>query len=414
MKTKLLFLSLIVGSVILIAGCKKNDDSDSSSPTPTPTPAPSPTQTPTLTVGVLSSITDSSAMCGGNVTAEGASAITAVGVCWDTLPDPTLLKSHTIDGAGIGNYTSHLTGLADNTTYYVKAYATNFYGTTYSSQLSFTTLKRWKVFGLTTQSVNSLALNGTTLFAGTYGNGVYSSTDSGNSWNHLINGLNTNVLELAMSISGTTIFAGTDAGVFRSSNNGTTWGTPGLVNYSIGSLVVSGITIYAGTTVNGLFKSINNGSTWTYLGLPSSNIGALAINGTTILVSTGFGISRSTDNGVSWTSVSSTVFPGSFAVIGTTFFAGSSNGVFKSTDNGNSWVAVNGGLPTNPEITALCISGTSIYAGIYQHGVYQSDDDGGSWTPIHAGMTSSYVWSLITSGTTIFAGTSNGIFSRPL
>ena len=45
----------------------------------------------------------------------------------------------TSDGTGVGSYTSNLTGLTSNTTYYVRAYATNIAGTGYGNELSFTT-----------------------------------------------------------------------------------------------------------------------------------------------------------------------------------------------------------------------------------------------------------------------------------
>ena len=79
-------------------------------------------------------------MCGGNVTFDGWSEITARGVCWSTSPNPTINDSKTTDGSGIGSFTSNITGLADGTTYYVRAYATNSKGTAYGEEKSFTTL----------------------------------------------------------------------------------------------------------------------------------------------------------------------------------------------------------------------------------------------------------------------------------
>jgi hypothetical protein len=88
-----------------------------------------------------SSITSTSASSGGNVAADGGSSITARGVCWSTSPNPTIaLTTKTSDGTGIGSFTSSITGLALGTTYYVCAYATNIFGTTYGTQVTFTTL----------------------------------------------------------------------------------------------------------------------------------------------------------------------------------------------------------------------------------------------------------------------------------
>ena len=70
--------------------------------------------------------------------------MTARGICWDTLHNPTISNSHTIDGSGIGMFTSYMTGLKPNTTYYVRAYATNSEGTAYGNEVTFTTIANIK------------------------------------------------------------------------------------------------------------------------------------------------------------------------------------------------------------------------------------------------------------------------------
>lgn len=94
---------------------------------------------PTVTTASITAILATSATGGGNVTATGGCAVTARGVCWSTSTNPTISNSHTTDGSGTGSFTSSITGLTPNTTYYVRAYATNSAGTAYGSQVSFTT-----------------------------------------------------------------------------------------------------------------------------------------------------------------------------------------------------------------------------------------------------------------------------------
>lgn len=81
------------------------------------------------------------ANCGGNVTFDGGSAVTARGVCWSTTQSPTVNDMHTTNGTGIGSFASHIAGLHSDTTYYVRAYATNSVGTAYGEERSFTTLQ---------------------------------------------------------------------------------------------------------------------------------------------------------------------------------------------------------------------------------------------------------------------------------
>lgn len=94
---------------------------------------------PTVTTSTVSGITASAATCGGNVTADGGSSVTARGICYSTSANPTTANSTVAGGTGTGSFTANLSGLAANTTYYVRAYATNANGTSYGAQQSFTT-----------------------------------------------------------------------------------------------------------------------------------------------------------------------------------------------------------------------------------------------------------------------------------
>ena len=94
---------------------------------------------PILTTSVVTNIGGITATCGGNITDNGGLNVTARGVCWSTSPNPTISNSHTTNGSGTGGFVSNLTGLSPTTTYYVRAYATNSYGTVYGNQRSFTT-----------------------------------------------------------------------------------------------------------------------------------------------------------------------------------------------------------------------------------------------------------------------------------
>ncbi len=94
---------------------------------------------PTLTTSIVSSITNSKANSGGNISSDGASTITERGICWSTSPNPTILNSKTLDGSGTGAFSSALTGLSGGVTYYVRAYAKNLAGTGYGNQVTFKT-----------------------------------------------------------------------------------------------------------------------------------------------------------------------------------------------------------------------------------------------------------------------------------
>ncbi|MEI7732036.1 MAG: LamG-like jellyroll fold domain-containing protein, partial [Verrucomicrobiota bacterium] len=82
---------------------------------------------------------DRSAQTGGTVVDEGMTPVTQRGICYGTASGPTVANSLTMDGAGPGTFSSALSGLTPATTYFVRAYAQNTYGTNYGDQRNFTT-----------------------------------------------------------------------------------------------------------------------------------------------------------------------------------------------------------------------------------------------------------------------------------
>ena len=98
------------------------------------------TTPPGVTTNDVSNITQTSASCGGAVTYAGGAAVTAKGLCYSTLETPTTDDNVIAGGTGTGAFSGELTGLLSNTTYYIRAYATNSVGTNYGEQKTFTTL----------------------------------------------------------------------------------------------------------------------------------------------------------------------------------------------------------------------------------------------------------------------------------
>lgn len=126
---------------------------------------------PSVTTSMVSNITDNSATCGGNVTSDGGTTVTSRGICWSTNQNPTIGDNHTTDGSGIGAFTSSITGLVPNTTYYVRAYATNSVGTSYGEQKSFITI-------ITPPTVLTLNVSNITATSATCGGNVTSDGGS--------------------------------------------------------------------------------------------------------------------------------------------------------------------------------------------------------------------------------------------
>ncbi|MFM7089865.1 MAG: hypothetical protein ACKOZZ_03560, partial [Bacteroidota bacterium] len=86
---------------------------------------------PTVSINPIDTITNISARSGGIITSDGGASILSKGVCWSTTPNPTISNAKTMDGSGLSSFISQLTGLLGDSTYYVRAYATNATGTAY-------------------------------------------------------------------------------------------------------------------------------------------------------------------------------------------------------------------------------------------------------------------------------------------
>ena len=94
---------------------------------------------PVLITTMITSLTQTSAKCGGTITFEGETPIIVRGVCWSTNPMPSIGDNTIVDGSGAGSFISFLAGLTPNTTYYVRAYATNSNGIGYGDIMIFKT-----------------------------------------------------------------------------------------------------------------------------------------------------------------------------------------------------------------------------------------------------------------------------------
>jgi hypothetical protein len=117
-----------------------------------------------------------SATSGGLIYTDGGSIITKRGVVWDINPSPTInLTTKTVDGNGVGDFTSNLTNLLSGTKYYVRAYATNSVGTSYGDQQFFTT---FSLPTIATNTIVNITKNSATTIARMVSDGMASGNGS--------------------------------------------------------------------------------------------------------------------------------------------------------------------------------------------------------------------------------------------
>lgn len=284
---------------------------------------------------------------------------------------------------------------------------------------------QWSQAGLDGYYVRTITVSGSNVFAGTSGDGMFRSTNSGTSWLPA----NTGLVGLefpAFAISGANLYAGSEGeGVFLSINNGASWSALApLTNQFVFALAVSGSDLYAGVDGGGVFRSTNNGVSWTNStsGMTNTRISSLVISGTNLFAGTfgGAGVYLSTNNGTTWSAAGNGLGNTDVQTVNINpalpgyLFAGTANGVFYTTNNGANWNAINNGL-TDTYVHTFAFSGTTIFAGTDMEGVFRSTNLGASWTAMNQGLTNTTVWVLTAAGSNLYAGTNgSGVFKRAL
>ncbi|MGD0756799.1 MAG: FISUMP domain-containing protein [Bacteroidales bacterium] len=195
------------------------------------------TVVPTLSTTAITSITQTTAVSGGNITSDGGATVTARGICWNTSSGPTTSNSNTSDGTGSGSFTSSMTGLTANTTYYVRAYATNSIGTAYGNEVTFTTNPVTTVAPtLTTTDITSITQTTASSGGNITSDGGASVTARGVCWN----------TASGPTTSNSKTSDGTGSGSFTSSMTGLTANT----TYYVRAYATNSVSTAYGNEVN--------------------------------------------------------------------------------------------------------------------------------------------------------------------
>lgn len=279
--------------------------------------------------------------------------------------------------------------------------------------------------GLTNLDIRSITLSGTNIFAGTAG-GVFRSSNNGTSWIPVNAGL-TNLDIRTLIAKGTDLFALAGNYIFRSTDNGTNWAGVLSTPWMLSAITVVSSELLVVTNY-GIMRSTDNGTNWTWVNNnfnlflpPAVYVSDIAVINNNLFASLTNGVTvRSSDNGLNWIEVNSGLPAGivtAFAGLDTYIFAGiydwflytpinegTGYGVFRSTDNGLNWIEVNAGL-TNLKVIALYVFDNNLFAGTDGDGVFLSNDYGESWTQVSEGLWHpQIITSFASIDTNLFAG----------
>jgi len=313
-------------------------------------------------------------------------------------------------------------------------------------------------------SVTSFFEGDNYLLLGTNAQGVYRSSDNGNSWVVSSEGLE-NKRIACFAKDDIYIYTGSfNGGVFRSPDNGYTWqpANTGIQNEAVFSLLEAGGYLFAGTVRNGIFRSADHGNTWVDMTvdiMSEAFIKAMVYSAPRLMVeadnyifysydlgntwdvdqgptqfyqiydffqkgdtlfASGFHIIfRSTDGGVTWSNPYFLPYGSSvvgFSLIDNTLYAGTGDGMFSTIDWGLSWVQIPAtGLRTGG--SDFIVSGNNFLLGREEIGIALSADLGNSWTSLPLSQfarASSLDDAMTVANGILYVGThGNGVFSSP-
>ena len=268
--------------------------------------------------------------------------------------------------------------------------------------------------------VTSLAVNYRGyVFAGTYGGGVFRSSDGGNSWIAVNNGLaSLGVEALAVRPNGE-LFAGTSGGhLYVSQDDGETWSDTNFPGFAVRGLFLDSTgTLYAGTA-GGLFRLPATQGLWVHTGLVGFDVRASAIapDGQ-IYASLPGRLVRSPNAGSTWGSAGLLTEVQSIGIdeAGDVFVGGIGGGLFRSLNTGEpalTWDRVDATLAVNDVRGFAFTTQGHVLAATYGGGIYRSRNRGDTWDSINAGLTNRYVMAFAVSPVdgTVYTGTNAGVY----
>lgn len=291
----------------------------------------------------------------------------------------------------------------------------------------------WTGSGPRAKSVYGLARdpqNTQRLWAASFGSGVYRTTDGGTTWTGSRTGL-LNTFTRCIAVNAhhpDSLFCGTNDGIYGSIDGGVTWvellATPVSVRAITWHPVKTAIA-YAGTYGNGIYKTTNGGVSWSSVnsGLVNTDVRAIALQPAkpdTMFCGTGTlgGLHQSFNGGLTWKQVADPVANANAidavqydqATQTTIYAAKVDRGVIQSTNGGVTWVTLNAGLPTL-QCRALSVVDTLRYVGTDSAGVFVSGVKNTTWRAASGGLTNLSVQALLSvqgAGSTVWAGTDGG------
>jgi photosystem II stability/assembly factor-like uncharacterized protein len=280
---------------------------------------------------------------------------------------------------------------------------------------------------------NGIASNNTCLVSAGIGNYLfigglqvmYRSSNLGEQWDSVSNGFPPTYSINSLFAKNNDLYAGLTTGIYRTTNFGLNWISIGP-NAGIDNIYTDSLYIFA--SAGNLYRTSNYGANWITLSnglngeniLPVHKFGPYLFCGNKYINDSG-GVYRSTDFGINWVRKINGFFPYKkncnsfgntnnklFASINTTFPGYIDyNNIYSSSNYGDSWQITDSTIQ-NINITSLVSKDDSVYASTLGFGVYKRDYVNYLFAPINRDNLNFNVRTLLSNGNTVFAGCDSG------
>ncbi len=259
-----------------------------------------------------------------------------------------------------------------------------------------------------------LARTDSTLFVGS-DSGIFMTTNRGKTWEKRSGALNYGIM--CMAARDSILILGTRGGVDVSQDRGKSW-RYGYGDTYVYALLFRDSNLFAAIG-GGIYRSSNNGSTWVEAdSLPPGNgkVGgaiSLAHNGSNLYAAGETEVFSSTDNGTSWLKRGREGLPPyvncSLVAIGPYLILGGQGGTFRSSDGGITWTSAMNGMNTGA--LALDVHDSILVEATGDAGVFLSRDSGANWS--YEGLSGD-VPSILLTDSDIFVACFSSILFHPL
>ncbi len=250
---------------------------------------------------------------------------------------------------------------------------------------------------LATAAILSLSVSpeGTQLYAGTAGQGLFSSQDAGHTWTAAFPGDYVPNLALDPAHPLMAVASLRDR-LVRTQDGGESWDVlpvPWAGDEVVSLLWAADDVLWAGSGRGQVYRSRDGGDTWVALGngVPTQGgVLALAMAGDRLLAGTWSGIYATHDGGQNWTYLTPSLgvpYANTLLTAGTGLLLGTRAGLFRWQPAARRWEPVSpqdGAFPPGG-MTALAAApsnGQVVYAGAAASGLYRSHDGGANWASV--------------------------------